>query len=502
MLPTYKNNKQIDCQKLQKGKRPGSWLAIVTLAFLSFALSFGSCKKLIDISPPATAVTGASVYSSDATATAVLTGLYTQISGTSYATTGFPTISLFAGLSADELTLWSGVSNTIQIAYYRNYLSANPSAGSEMWYTCYPYIFICNLAIEGLNLATALTPAVKQQLIGEAKFMRALFYFYLVNFYGDVPIVLSSDYKANATLARAPKGQVWEQIIADLIDAQGLLSMNYLKADARGTTTERVRPTKWAATALLARAYLYTSDWMNAEAQSTIVINNSSLYSLNSLNNVFLKNSSEAIWQLQPVTSGITNTQDAYFFIIPSTGLSSSWPVYLSNSLLNSFEAGDQRRINWVGKYTDTTTNPHRDYFYPFKYKVNTLNAAVTEYLMMLRLGEQYLIRAEARAQQNNINSAQSDLNAIRVRAGLLSTAANDKTSLLTAILHERQMELFTEFGQRWLDLKRTGNVDAVMSAVMPSKANGAIWQSYQQLYPLPLADIQKDPNLAQTSGY
>ena len=125
-----------------------------------------------------------------------------------------------------------------------------------------------------------------------------------------------------------------------------------------------------------------------------------------------------------------------------------------------------------------------------------------SEILMVLRLAEQFLIRGEARARQNNISGAQNDLNAIRTRAVLKSTTANDMPSLLAAIQHERQVELFTEWGHRWLDLKRVGAIDAVMNGVTPLKANGVAWQPFQQLYPLLTNDLIKDANLVQNSGY
>ena len=192
--------------------------------------------------------------------------------------------------------------------------------------------------------------------------------------------------------------------------------------------------------------------------------------------------------------------------MIPSTGQSDYNPVNLSQNLLNSFETGDQRAVpgNWI----DSINISGITYYFPYQYKIAMQDQNVTsasdmgEYLMVFRLGEQYLIRAEARAEQNNIAGAQADLNAIRVRAGLANTTASDETSLLAAIMHERQVELFTEWGHRWLDLKRTGNVDAVMSVATPQKANGNPWQSYQQLYPLPLSDLKLDPNLIQNTGY
>lgn len=473
-----------------------------TSIFLFFLLFGGSCKKIVEIPAPVSSVNQGNVYANDATAIAALTGIYTNIQQSSLPITGNEGLSVFGGLSADELTLYSGVNNPTFIAYYQNTLSQT-GVGAEYWAPFYNYIFDCNAAIEGLNDANALTPAVRTQLLGEAKFMRAFFYFYLVNLFGDVPLVTTTNWQTNSQLPRAAKNQVYQQIISDLKDAQGLLSDNYVALDAIHSTTERVRPNKWAATALLARVYLYTGDWSDAQTQASNIINNSSLYSLTTLNNTFLMNSNEAIWQLQPIQQG-WNTQDARTFIIPATGPSdvsgpNGYPVYLSPMLLNSFEPGDQRLTNWVGSVTVTGTT----YYFPYKYKSVTQGAALTEYLMVFRLGEQYLIRAEAEAQLNQGSSASADLNIIRNRAGLSNYAGlTDKASLLSVIAHERQVELFTEWGHRWLDLKRTGNVDAVMSSVTPLKANGAPWKPYQQLYPIWMIDIQRDQQLTQNSGY
>ena len=304
----------------------------------------------------------------------------------------------------------------------------------------------------------------------------------------------------NASLSRSPLPLVYQQIITDLKEAQSLLNDNYLNKDLQNYTgtPERVRPTKWAATALLARTYLYMGDYSNAETEAGKIIGNTNRFSLNDIKSVFFKNSAEAIWQLQPVGTG-RNTEDAFTFILPVTGPNAYLnPVYLSPQLLNAFEDGDLRRKG--GNWVDSVIVAGTTYFYPAKYKAIT--GAVTEYLMVMRLAEQYLIRAEARAQQNNFSGAQDDLNKIRTRAGLLNTKANDKTSLLAAVLRERQIELCTEWAHRWLDLKRTGNIDAVMNTVTPLKANGAQWQSYQQNYPVNYGDLLKDPNLTQNSGY
>jgi hypothetical protein len=481
--------------------------------FLLPIISNTSCKKLLDIPPPTQTVTENKVFTTDATAIGVLDGIYTNLTVDNTIFQGQISIEVLNALSADELTPFA--TSDPQYSYSTNNL-AMLTSGFEFWSPLYNNVYKCNAAIEGLEKSTTLTPAVKQQLLGEAKFMRALFYFYLVNQFGDVPLALSTDAKVNTLLARSPKADVYKQIVNDLKEAKDGMNSNYPNATLLGTTSERIRPTKWAAQALLARVYLFTADYSNAEVEASEVINNTSLYELlPDLNSVFLKNSMEAIWQLQPTTNNL-NTVAGNMYIIPSTGPTSSNPVMLSKFLLNSFESGDQRAVlgNWINTTIYTNTGTTYDTIpYVFKYKVYsspgvTSTGDMSEYFMVLRLGEQYLIRAEARARTgSNLSGAISDLDKIRDRAGL-SLIANtnpgiSQPALIDTIMHERQVELFCEWGHRWLDLKRTGKVDAVMITITPLKSNGAIqWRSFQQYYPIAKPELDKAPNLTQTDGY
>ena len=134
--------------------------------------------------------------------------------------------------------------------------------------------------------------------------------------------------------------------------------------------------------------------------------------------------------------------------------------------------------------------------YYPFKYKVMS-GTNLTEYYITLRLAEQFLIRAEARAQQGNISGAKTDVNVIRTRAGLPNTTANDKGGLLNAIEQERRIELFAEWGHRWFDLKRTGRATTVLGSLKP-----ATWQPTDELWPIPQSQINLNPSLTQNNGY
>ena len=326
--------------------------------------------------------------------------------------------------------------------------------------------------------------------------------FYLTNLYGDVPLALTSDYQTNNTLSRAPQSQVYQQIIADLRQAQGLLNGVY--TDGYGAaSTHRVRPNRAAASALLAKTYLYTQKWDSAEAQADSVIGNSS-YSLVPTSQVFGTGSSETIWALALPSSTSQGYQYGFYNNgMPSPIKSPNTPptynvlVCMDTALVNAFEPGDNRFTNWVRVVPVSGVSPAVTYYFPNKY---TAQAASNENEIMLRLAEVYLIRAEARAHQNNISGAQADLDAVRTRAGLPNTTATDAAGLLSAIIRERRVELFTESANRFFDLKRTGTIDQVMTASAPQK--GGSWSHYMQLFPIPTNDIIQDPNLTANPGY
>jgi hypothetical protein len=442
------------------------------------------CKKFITVDPPKTQIVWASVFTSDASAKSAMDGIYSQMmSAPGFANGGSVSISALCGLSADEFSNFSATFS--QANFHTNSLDAsNAIVLSAFWQPAYQYIYYSNAVIEGLDNTTGVSAGMTRELKGEAKFIRAFCNFYLVNLFGDIPLPLSTDYRTNAAAARKPKQEVYQQIIADLKEAQDLLVGDY--SFSKG---ERVRPNKWAATALLARVYLYTNDWISAEVQSSSIINNTVNYSLvQDLNKVFYKNSQEAIWQLMPLVPG-SNTNEGINFILNSTPNN----IAIAPQLINAFEAGDLRKDNWVGSITVNGNI----FYYPYKYKIKATGQPLSEYSMMLRLSEQYLIRAEARAQLNNTAGAQLDLNAIRGRSGLQNTMANDKLTLLQSIVQERRTELFSEWGHRWLDLKRINLADSVLGPIkFPN------WHATDILYPIPQTELNNNSGLVQNPGY
>lgn len=434
-----------------------------------------SCQKFTEVPFPKTELGSSAIYTDSLTALASLTTIYAQMAQSSSYTVPFLT-----GLSADELTNYS--TNPSVAEFFNDNLGSSNKNVESFWNQAYQYIYYANAAIEGLKGSSGISATFKDQLAGEAYFIRAYWNFYLVSLFNDVPLILTTDYRKNQQAGRTPSALVYQQIISDLTNADQLLSPDYSSFNG-----ERTRPTKWAAKALLSRVYLNLGNWQQAENQSTLLIADSADFRiLSDLNTIFLANSEEAIWQLFPVVPN-QNTAEGYFFILngpPNT-------VSLSNGFVNDFESGDLRRLDWV----DSVSTQNSVYYFPYKYKIKT-SQTLTEYSMVFRISEQYLIRAEARAQQNNVSGAQADLNVIRNRSGLPNTLADNKAALLSAILQERKHELFCEWGHRWLDLKRTGQTGPVLSSIKPN------WKATASLFPIPLKEIQNDPNLTQNPGY
>lgn len=459
--------------------RPQSLLFWIRLTAL--VLTFSSCKKFIEIPPPPNEVVTATVFSDSTAASSAMTGLYSQMMSSNlfFANGG---VTVFAALSADELT--RAVPNPLFDVFTANEIpSNNGPLQNNLWRAAYAYIYHCNAIIEGANQSSALSTSFKQRLTAEARFNRAFCYFYLINLFGDVPLVTATDYTVNASMPRTSTVTIYQTIDADLAFAK-----QYLPA----AFPDNAQPTSGAATAMLARSKLYQKDWATAEANATVVIS-SGLYSLPAdLNEVFNTTSSETIWQLVPVLPSF-NTAEGNAFIPASP---TSRPTYvLTPTQLNVFDSSDERKTAW----TKTVVLNSEPYTFPFKYKQRVrlvAGAPPTEYNIVLRLAEQYFIRAEARAKQGKMNEAVTDLNAIRSRAGLPDTVVTDEPSLLLSIEKERQRELFAEGGHRWLDLKRTNRADAALASLKPT------WQPTDVLYPIPFGEIQANPALTQNSGY
>lgn len=464
-------------------------LLLLLTCSLACLLLVGACKKFITVDSPPELVVASAVFIDDKTATSTIIGLYSQMMNVNlYLANG--ALSLYAGLSADEI--YNTTNSTNIDPFTANAIPSNNTIiQTNMWRYGYNYIYQANACIEGLKDNTKVSAPLRNQLVGEAKFIRALNYVYLVNLFGNVPFIASTDYSISEKEPRTNIIEVYKHIITDLQEAEILLTPDYPSAFA-------TRVNRYAASALLARVYLYQQNWVLAEAKATEVINSGTYTLVKPLANVFLAGSKEAILQFIPVNT--SNTAEGANFLPSSATVRP--PYVLTNNLINAFEVGDLRKTDWVNKNTVASVA----YYYPYKYKVKT-GTTKTEYNMVLRFAEQYLIRAEARIQQEKIQEGISDLNILRTRARQTPTAnlANPlpnlsatvtKPDALLAVEQERRIELFCEGGYRWFDLKRTGRIDAVLSS------SKSAWQPSAALFPIPFTETQKNPFLTQNIGY
>lgn len=452
-------------------KRHIIYIALILTATL------GSCNNFLEVDPPKDQLMAGEAFSDETTATAAVVGMYEEMNSYNYQFANV-LMNLLGGMTSDDI--YAIFTSFDDFRY--NTLGPSTSYLSQFWDQPYAYIYHANSVIEGLEASDALVPEVKNQLLGEAHFLRGFCYFYLYNLFGPVPLVTNTEVKKNSALPVSTSQEIQAFLIQELSMAEDLMQDAY-------PSEGRVRPNKKAASALLARIYLYQQDWQKAEEYASKVIGDTR-YKLIDLQGVFLSNSEEAIWQLQTVntsTAGV-NTWEGFNTVPFAAGQPSYYII--TDDLYNSFEAGDARLSQWINTFsTANSSGGTTVYHYPFKYTHRT-SSPVEEYSMVMRVAEQYLIRAEARAQSGNLEDALKDVNAIRGRADLELLPDQTQSQLLDAIAAERRHELFTEWGHRWFDLIRTGKAVEVLA---PQKEG---FTQEDLLFPIPLSATLTNPNL------
>lgn len=457
------------------------------------AIGNSGCKKMIELDNPLNETASSVVFASDKTAKSALSGMY---SGLSQSQSQGLNLTLYGSLQSDDLLYISTVAG-LQEMMNNSYLAASSLTG-DVWAGWYNVIYRANAIILGLQNTAGTTPSVNKQLTAEAKLVRAYCFFNLINIFGNVPLVLQTDVAITAYQPKETTANVYKQIISDLTDAKANLLSDY-----SFTGGDRLGVNKFVAEALLARVYLYTGDYASAESNASDVIA-SSLYSIipkeTMATGVFVKNSTESIWQMSAYLVNTNQYTLEGSTFVPTAYTAALLKYQINPNLLSIFPAEaplDLRRTKWMNDAIISGVS----YSVPFKYKYPTnalaVTANVTELQVVLRLAEQYLIRAEARARiGTNITGALSDLNKIHERAGLIASTTTDPTALLAEIALENRKEFFCEQGLRWFNLKRTGQADAVLGALKPT------WTAKAKLLPIPQAAIDANYNLTQNPGY
>jgi hypothetical protein len=379
---------------------------------------------------------------------------------------------------------------------------------NDVWKGRYDGIYRANNALFYLEQLT-IDETLKNRLIGEVKFLRALFYFDLVRCFGGVPLVVSKiDINDTQTInevvfVRKSKEETYALIEADLADA-----INRLPLKSQYSPNDLGRATKGAAQALLAKAYLYQQKWQSAYDMSGEVISSNQYSLLTDYAKVWREegeNGTESIYEVQAsLTNGLrdyTNVQGPRG--TPDLGWGFNTP---SVSLVNSYEAGDLRKSGtvlfvpstlWDGfTAPNSWTNPRYNYKAYQSSIAETWNGDkgnTAKNLRILKFSDILLIRAEAASHLGLNDEAKDRVNQIRVRAGLPEVSS----VTLADVLNERRWEMAMEH-DRWFDLVRTGNALSAMAL------NGKTFVvGKHELFPIPSDQIiASGGRLSQNPGY
>ena len=449
-----------------------------TIAICLLTILLAACEGFVEIDPAPNLVETGKIFSSEETTESTFLGIYQFMRASNLSLTNGG-MSLYHGLSADELELL--VSNATYEPFFNNAVPTNSGTVGLFWGAGYRMLYRTNAIIEGVEKSVDLSPAYKAVALGEAHFLRAFYHFLLVNNFGDIPLALSSVYTDNMTRARDNVDVVYKTIIDDLLYAVDNLHDTHPSMGI-------YRANRYAAMALLARVYLYVGNWERASFYAHELISSPRFTLIDNVADVFLPASKENIWAISSIYS---NNAEATVFVPRNASITPT--TRISDKLVGAVDGSDPRWMSWTGIWT---SKEGVAYYYPAKYKNNAMTP-VTEQLIVLRLAEQYLIKAEALWKLNKGGEAIEVLNELRIKRGAEALdPVNDDKLIFDAIMKERQIELFCEWGHRWFDLKRLSLLD---QELVESKPN---WKNYTKVLPIPEAELLVNVNLTPNEGY
>lgn len=469
----------------------------LVLSGLVIAFAVSGCEDDLDVAPR-DAQTEEDILADPNNAIQLVNGVYNK--QLDYNMYSFSWIGV-TSITSDNADKGSSAGDTGSDKHKMDNLTfgANDISFQDIWQGRYQGINRANNAIfylERFNIDATL----KARLIAESRFLRASFYFDLVRCFGGVPLVTQmidiNDTEAiqQTVFIRKTKEETYAQIEADLIAAAEILPVQYPSAEVG-------RATKGAANAMLAKVYLYQQKWQQAYDAAGEVIFSGQYALLDDYAQVWREageNGSESVYEVQAtVGNGLvdyTNVQGPRG--TPDLGWGFNIP---SQSLVNAYEAGDERRdatimfvpgVLWDGFIAPTTWSNPRYNYKAYQSSIaeswdgNKGNTAKN--FRLLKYSDVLLIRAEAAFHIGNNSEATDRVNEIRDRAnlGLLSSVT------LEQILKERRLEMAMEH-DRWFDLVRTGTAQAAMAADGKTFVPGV-----HEVFPIPANEITRSGGL------
>jgi starch-binding outer membrane protein, SusD/RagB family len=440
----------------------------IVAAFLGLVFS---CNQ-VDDQVPQNSLPAEDAFTTPQGARAALIGAYDALQSANYYGTRY---LLFPDMQGGNLA-WTGTFPSFGQIANRGILPDNVEV-TNMWAQIYVGINRTNQILDKATLLDDPAFTDKNNVLGEAAFLRAFHYFNLVRYWGGVPIKLTPTDDVDIVELQQPRNtatEVYNQILIDL---------NYAIANMPATQSSRARATIAAARALKARVHLYRSslgianEWSDAISEAaqagtgrTLAVPFGDLFAA--------RNTNEVIWFLE---SNSVDQNTIAFFLLPSPsgGRNELRPT---TALQNAYPAGDVRAI------PSNATDFRLKY-----YRVTTGD----DYVLIFRLAEMILIQAEALVERNtgtDLTDAVALINQIRLRASIGNYAgAATQDALRNEIFLQRRLELALE-GHYFFDLVRTKRAATELS--------NPIWNDNHALYPIPQRERQANPLLEQNNGY
>ncbi|OGX91701.1 RagB/SusD family nutrient uptake outer membrane protein [Hymenobacter coccineus] len=487
-------------------------------ALLTLGLLGTSCTKDYLELQPRNAASNETFYTTQTAALQATTAAYTQLQQAGFVNHALWIMDIMADNST---TGGGGGTDGIEFQQVDNFsIPPNNPTTTDLFQRAYLGIGAANQVLLHVPEIAVIDANIKTRSMGEAAFLRALYYFYLVRTYGDVPLVLTppAGPAEASSLSRDPAAMVYAQIIIDLNDA-----IKNLPLPSTYTGEDIGRASKLSAMGLLAKVYLTQNDMTNAATQAdatiTAALADGKKLWPNYADNfkVANENGQESLFEVQ-FKSGL----NLYILEGPGSAINEFWgarffgnPYVVSSGgygynipekeFMDGYEAGDKRKAATVFVPGDLYTDGPLDNSGKVQVQPTSLQGSPNGYnirkfyagglstiwdsplnVPILRLSEMYLIKAEAGG-----TGALAALNTVRSRAGL-PPATN--TSQAT-VLKERRYEFAFEM-DRWYDLKRTKTL-----LTNPSLISKGI-KSFNDLMPIPQAERDVNPNLTQNPGY
>jgi hypothetical protein len=492
------------------------------LSIAVFAALLPACSDFLNKVPEDT-INTSNFFQTEDDAVGAINGAYQPLQWPKLYNMRMWTTDIMAG---NSIVGAGGGTDGIETQDEANFVTSTDNQGVlDMWRGPWPGILRCNIILQKVPGMTAISANLKNRVLGEAYFLRAHYYFILVQFFGDVPLVLQPIEPGDDLRPfRTAKADVYKQIESDLAAAVTLLPQR-----EQYSGTDIGRASKGSAVGMLAKVELTLGKYQRVINLCDSV--KALGYALNANYgdnfNPATENSVESLFEVQYASGAgkdFWSNENQASWLSTFTGPRGSNMVaggwgwdQPTQEFVNSYETGDLRKdvtvfydgcpkfdgMDYKKSYSTTGYNL-RKFLVPFSVSATYDNSPLN--FPVLRYADVLLMKAEALNESGKTAEAQllatdgnATLNKVRVRAGLLNVTGLDQAALREKILHERRMELAFE-GQRWFDLIRVNNgqygIDFLHSI---GKSN---MSSKYLLFPVPQKERDANPNLTQNTGY